>query len=310
MAGRSLTVVGRAAPRSFGIGLACVTLAGAACSSSVAPTSAALVLAGDDEATTIATRSAAYDEVPPAPVTTSDLVANGRHWRIVTPNGPVHVWIPPGYRRRRADTVVYVHGFYTSVDRAWKEHFLASQFASSAINAVFIACAAPAGPGERVAWRSLASLLDAVTRGIARPLPRRRIVAVGHSGAHRTLREWLDEPQLDTIVLVDAAYGEIESFRAWVLARPRRRLINIGDGTKKAGDQLHASLPGSVMLDGFPDVEDEIPPAAAKARILYIRSSLGHFPLVTGGVALPMILRTLRSRLLLDVPLADLVESR
>jgi hypothetical protein len=94
-----------------------------------------------------------------------------------------------------------------------------------------------------------------------------------------------------------------------VLGSPRRRLIDVGDDTRQWTEQLHAGLPKTVVLDGFPAVEDEIPPAAARAKILYIRSSIGHFPLVTGGVALPMVLRTLSRRRLLDVPLADLVDA-
>jgi len=35
------------------------------------------------------------------------------------------------------------------------------------------------------------------------------------------------------------------------------------------------------------------PPDAASARVVYIRSTVGHMPLVTAGVALPMMLRAL-----------------
>lgn len=34
---------------------------------------------------------------------------------------------------------------------------------------------------------------------------------------------------------------------------------------------------------------------------------IGHFPLVTAGVALPMVLRTLTRRRLLDIPLAEIL---
>ncbi len=254
----------------------------------------------------VAARATEVETVPPAPITTTDLVAQGRHWRVVTKNGAVHVWIPPGYTRRRAETVVYVHGFYTNVDGAWKDHFLPVQFAASGINAVFIACEAPSGPGQKISWTSIGALLDAVTAGIQQQLPRRRIVAIGHSGAYRTLAGWLREPLLDTVVLLDAAYGELDSFSAWVQQKGHR-LINVGDGTKKAADAMHAKLPQTVILDGFPSIEDEIPKDAARAKILYIRSNVGHFPLVTAGEAIPMLLRTLRAKKILDVPLADLL---
>lgn len=254
----------------------------------------------------VASSLTAREAAPPPKL--SELVDGGRYWRLPTPKGPIHVWTPRGYNARRANTVVYVHGYYTHVDAAWKEHRLPSQFAASALNAMFVACEAPAGFGEAVAWDSIAELLEMVEAGTGEAAPRRRIVAVGHSGAYRTLLGWLDEPVLDTVVLLDAAYGEVESYWSWVLGSPRRRLIDVGDDTRQWTEQLHAGLPKTVVLDGFPAVEDEIPRAAARAKILYIRSSIGHFPLVTGGVALPMVLRTLSRRRLLDVPLADLVD--
>lgn len=254
------------------------------------------------------TTSLTTNEVAPQePVTVAKLVADGRYWRIQTKNGPVHVWTPKGYRRKRAETVVYVHGFYTHVDSAWKNHHLPAQFAASAINAMFIACEAPANGSERVSWTSVSELLAAVEAGIGKKVPKRRLVAVGHSGAWRTLLHWLDEPLLDTVVLFDAVYGEIEKYKRWVLASPKRRLIDVGDDTKKWTEQLHADLDGSVILDGFPPADQPVPRQLRRAQIVYIRSNVGHFPLVTGGVALPLTLRMLRAKQLLDMPLADLL---
>lgn len=246
---------------------------------------------------------------PPVPVTVSSLVADGRYWRLSTKHGPVHVWVPAGYRRKRAETVVYVHGFYTHVDRAWKDHNLPAQFASSGINAMFVACEAPAGGSEPVAWTSIAELLDAVQAGIGEKVPRRRLVAVGHSGAWRTLLHWLDEPILDTVVLFDAAYGEIDQYKAWIQASEKHRLIDVGDDTRKWTEQLHKGLADTVVLDGFPPPDKPVPRELKRARILYIRSNVGHFPLVTGGIALPTTLRMLRGKQLLDEPLADLLEA-
>lgn len=242
------------------------------------------------------------------PKTLTELVEHGRHWRLTTKNGAIHVWIPDGYTRRRAETIIYVHGYYVNADQAWRNYSLAKQFAASAINAVFIVCEAPNGPQDRVYWTSLASLLDAVEAGIGQRTPRRRIVTIGHSGAWRTLAGWLDEPLLDTVILLDAVYGEVDKFRAWILGDPKRRLINVGDvSTRKNTDRLHASLPDTVVIDGFPSVEEGIPRSAARARILYIKSNIGHFPLVTGGTALPMVLRTLRAKRLFREPLAEIL---
>lgn len=264
------------------------------------------------ERTTLSSSSTAREPEPPPVPVVADLVADGTHWRIKTArNGPIHVWIPRGYRARGATTIIYVHGYYTYVDGAWEQMQLPLQFASSTLNAMFIACEAPSGGHEAVFWRSLPALLDAVDAGIGQPAPRRRVVAIAHSGGYRTILEWLGADELDTVVLLDAAYGEIDQYRNWVLASPRHRLINVGDySTRKWTEPLHKSLPTSVILDDFPSLEDGIPEEAAKARILYIRSKLGHFPIVTGGIALPMILRTLRARRVLDTPLTELIEPK
>jgi len=258
----------------------------------------------------LSTSSTSNEESPAEPVSVAQLVADGRHWRLATKHGPVHVWIPEGYRRKGATTVVYVHGFYTNVDGAWKNHNLPAQFAASAINAMFIACEAPASGSEAVSWTSITDLLATVETGIGQAVPKNRLVAVGHSGAWRTLLNWLDEPALDTVVLFDAVYGEITQYRDWILASPKRRLITVGDtSTRKWTEELHAELPDALVLDGFPPADTKIPRDLKRAQIVYIRSNVGHFPLVTGGVALPLTLRTLRGKLLLDMPLADILES-
>jgi hypothetical protein len=264
-------------------------------------------LADDTEQSGTSVEMTAQEAPPPA--TLSELVARGKHWRLDTPHGPVHVWIPGGYDASRAETIVYVHGYYVHVDDAWDNYHLATQFASSAINAVFIACEGPAAPNENVSWDSFGPLLDSVEQGLGQKLPRKRVVTVGHSAAYRTLLGWLDEPQIDTVVLVDAAYGEIAQYQKWVNASEQHRLIDVGDDTRAWTDQLHAGLPETVVLDQFPSLEDGIPREAAKARILYIKSNLGHFPLVTGGIALPMILRTLRAKRLVRQPLAEILDS-
>lgn len=242
-------------------------------------------------------------------VTLSSLVAKGRYWRLETDHGPVHVWIPRGYNVKRAETIVYIHGYYIHVDDAWTQYELPQKFAASGINAMFIAIEAPSTFAEPVAWESMQPLLDTVEKAIGQPWPKHRVVAFGHSAAWRTLLGWLEEPQLDTVVLLDAAYGDIDRYKKWIDASPHHRLIDVGDDTRAWTDQLHAQLPDSVVLESFPTVEEGIPRSAAKARILYIKSNLGHFPLVTSRTAIPQILRTLRARRVLDEPLAEILST-
>ncbi len=252
--------------------------------------------------------SSSVRKEPRPPVTKESLVEDGKHWRLSTKNGGVHVWTPRRYRAKRATAIVYVHGFYVNVDQSWEQYHLATQFAASGINAMFIACEAPSGAGQPVSWKSLQELLATVEKSIDQEMPQRRVVAVGHSGAYRTLAGWLDDKELDTVVLLDAAYGEIDQFQKWIKADEDHRLINVGDlSTRPKADKMHAGLPDSVVLDGFPSLQEGLPKSASRARILYIKSTLGHFPLVTGGIALPMILQTLRAPRVLRKPLEELV---
>ncbi len=240
------------------------------------------------------------------PLTTA--VAAGSHLRLETAHGPVHVWRPAGYHPDGAATVIYVHGYYTDVDTAWKNHQLPEQFALSAINAVFIACEAPRGSRGAVSWTSVGELLATVAHDAAIPRPTGPVIAAGHSGAFRTLIPWLDEPWLDQVVLVDALYAEIAPFRAWLDAAPRHRLIDVGQDTVRWGDELARDLVAAgepvVYLERFPEEERLWPTAARTARVLAIRSQYFHMPLVTGGTALPMLLRLLPVEVLASAPWA------
>lgn len=219
--------------------------------------------------------------------------ARGTHVRITTAQGPIHVWSPADYDRESAGIVVYVHGYFTDVDRAWKEHKLARQFAESGINALFIACEAPDKPDTPVAWTSVDALLDRVAIGLEEAVPQGRVIAVGHSAAFRTLTMWVEEDRLDTIVLVDALYGDMPQFRTWLDGSPDRRLIDVGVDTRRWTDALHASLPDTMRFDEFPRARAGKLEGARSARIVYVRSRVDHMRLVTGGIALPMLLRAL-----------------
>lgn len=224
-----------------------------------------------------------------------------RHLRFRTQHGPLHVWFPAGYDRATAATVVFVHGYFADVDTAWSRYHLAAQFRASRMNALFIACEAPTSQHDRVAWASLGDLLRTVAGKLGQ-LPDGRLVVIGHSGAHRTLAGWLDEPRVDTIALVDAAYSDLSSYRAWLEQRTGRRLIDVGDVTRAVTDAFHNDLPETLVVDRFPPPErGMLSPEVQSARVVYVRSFMGHMELVTGGVALPMILRALEAPLVEDL---------
>lgn len=238
--------------------------------------------------------------LPPSPIAAA--VAAGKHVRVDGPRGPIHVWIPPGYRAETAATVLYVHGYWDSADTAWTSHQLPEQFALSALNAMFVVPEAPIQQRTPINYPELGEVLriaeDAtgVMRGAA------LTAVVGHSGAFRTIQAWLDEPLVDQIVLVDAMYGEENIFVAWLAGSPRRRLVNVGWDTLLGTESTSSKIPETVTIDRFPPTYDAWPLEARRARSLYIRSQYQHMPLVTDGIALPFLLRLLPVELLPELP--------
>ena len=225
-------------------------------------------------------------------------IAIGEHARIESPNGPIQVWKPRGYTPETAITVVYVHGYGIDVDEAWWGHGLPEQFGHAAINALFIACEAPQDKWETVHWTSLSRLLDTVAAS-GHSLPAGRVTAIGHSGAYRTLEQWVRDPRLDTLALLDAGYGPLYWVRTWILGKPSRRLINIGDDTQMFTDYLHRFLPSTVTLQGFDQFADRAAvERLSRERIVYVRSTIGHYPIAHGALALPAVLRILGARMI------------
>jgi len=210
----------------------------------------------------------------------------GQHWRIETERGPVHVWVPENYDPATAATIVFVHGYHIDVDQAWTDYRLDQQFALSGVNAMFIAPASPREKRSPINWPSLDALLRTVKSNVDVEMPTQRLVIAGHSGAYRTLALWLANQRLDTVVLLDAVYGEY-SFMPWVRESTSHRLVNIVFETDRFSDYMHRSLPSTVRVVGLP--EEGFP----AARILYAKTTVGHYPLVTDGIALPLALRAI-----------------
>lgn len=221
--------------------------------------------------------------------------APGEHVRFETPNGPVHVWTPAGYVPETAITIVYVHGYAIDVDDAWLAHGLPEQFGASRVNAMFIASEAPADKLEPLRWTSPTALLEAVERELGRPVPSSRVIAIGHSGAYRTLERWVLDRKLGGIVLLDAGYASIVPFRDWARRSQAHRLIVVAHDTVHWSAVLRRYLPGmKSYYDGFAQFADPALLATARGhRLLDIRCDLGHWGIVNGGVALPTVLRLL-----------------
>jgi len=235
-----------------------------------------------------------------SPVATA--VSAGKHLRLDGPHGPVHVWIPAGYRAETGATIVYVHGYWNTVDSAWAAHQLPEQVALSALNAILIAPEAPIQQKVPVNYPDLTELIRFVEDKAAVPRGAALTVAIGHSGAYRTIYDWLDEPMLDQVILVDALYGDEDVIVEWTKSSDRHRLIMIGEDTVLGTEAVAEKLPGLVTLDRFPPSYELWPAEAKAARQIYIRSQFAHMPLVSEGIALPSVLRLLPVERLADLP--------
>jgi hypothetical protein len=135
-----------------------------------------------------------------------------RHIRFETSRGPVHVFMPDGYSG--GGTVVYVHGYYDSVDTAWDNHRLEAQFAASKRNAMFIAIEAPQKSGDPVRWTNLEDLLEEVEFRVG-TRPPGQVCAMAHSAGFETVAKWLGDSRLTTIILLDALYGFVTQYVNW-----------------------------------------------------------------------------------------------
>jgi hypothetical protein len=223
-----------------------------------------------------------------------DRAAGGTHWRLETPLGAVHVWQPPGFRPSGAATVVYLHGYYTDTDQAWDEHELALQFRRSGRNAIFIVAESPISNPDRVRWPDPAPLLDLAALATGAPVPCEQLVVVAHSGGFRTVVPWLSSPLLNEVILLDGLYNNLPDFERWLKeppSGPQRRLVLVGFETAERSEQLLAAFPDAVRRDSIPESLAEVRREERDARLLFMRSQLGHMELVTEGWAIPMLLK-------------------
>ncbi len=221
-----------------------------------------------------------------------EALLGGRHWRLESTRGPIHVWVPPGYDGASAGIVIYVHGYRTDVNHAWIDHHLAEQFLASKQNALFIAVGAPESYRERVSWPSLGRLLSEVRKQTHLARPWGHVVAIGHSGAYRTILCWLDYRPLDHVILLDGMYGHEDEFDAWMKrGRGQRKLILVGADTLRWTEPFVREHPKARAFDFIPEHLADIPEARRKAPLLYLRSQFDHMGIVEEGKTIPLLLR-------------------
>jgi hypothetical protein len=222
-----------------------------------------------------------------------DTVLGGRHFRIKTSRGAVHVWFPPDYDRETAGTVIYVHGYYTDADGAWREHELAKQFKASHQNAMFVVPDAPAGNDDDVKWPALKDLRKAVTRANLH-LPDGPVVVIGHSGAFRTVMQWVDHKLVDQIILLDALYAGEAAFDEFIASGKRaddHKLIVVAASTAEESASFAKRYKFAVARERMPGSAGGFSRRERGAKLLYIRSQFEHMAIVTSGKVIPTLLR-------------------
>jgi hypothetical protein len=222
-----------------------------------------------------------------------DTVLGGKHFRIRTGRGAVHVWVPPDYNRETAGTVIYVHGYYTDADGAWRDHELARQFKASRQNAMFIVPDAPAGNEDDVQWPALKDLRRAVTRANLH-LPDGPVVVMGHSGAFRTVMQWVDHRLVDQIILLDALYAGERAFDEFIASGKRaddHKLIVVAASTAEESSSFARRYKFAVAREQMPSTVGGFSRRERGAKLLYIRSQFEHMAIVTSGKVIPMLLR-------------------
>jgi len=228
-------------------------------------------------------------------------VAGGTAWRVKTPNGPVYVWIPAGYDRETAGVVVYIHGYHTDVDGAWKHHNLPQQFRKSHQNAMFIVPEAPSSNDDRIYWNALGDLKRHVSRGGNIRLPDGPAIIIGHSGAFRTIAKWVDNRLLAEVILLDALYGRKEEFKQFIDSGKRakhHKLIIIATDTVANAKAFARQFRYAVVRKNIPKSFDGFKKRERSAKLLYLRSQYSHSSIVTGGKVIPVVLRLTPLKLL------------
>ncbi len=225
----------------------------------------------------------------------------GRHYKITYPKmGNVHVWVPKGYVRKTAGIVVYLHGYHTTVDKAFVDHKLVEQFVKSRQNALFIVPACPSGKDEAVVWNSLSQLKKSIQAANIR-LPDGETVVAAHSGGFRTVRRWTDNRLLKQIILLDAMYGGFNEFKEFIATGARaahRRMILVTSDTDNQTRQFTREFSFAVTRTGVPADYSGFTSREKKSRLLYIKSQYDHYGIVTSMAVLPVLLRLTPLRLL------------
>lgn len=238
--------------------------------------------------------------------------AGGRHWCYdAGKEGHVHLWTPAAFDARTAVTVVYVHGYNVDargrqvwgkragaegcvnahyLDCAWDKQGLASQFAASGLNALFIAVEGPVNDGQAVKWTSLDPILASVEANGGLKPPG-KVAAVAHSAGMFTVKGFLTNVRLAHVVALDALYQDsTDRLARW--SGVTHRLTLIGADSVHARTAALGKRLGCVPVG---DMTKDYPAAALTAECaVAVDKGVAHMDVVWSRNVIPHALARIR----------------
>ncbi len=219
----------------------------------------------------------------------------------------VAVFVPSGFRSTGpTDLVLFLHGWFSSIDDAEQRFDLYRQFAASRVQALLVvpelALNAPDSFGGKLEDKGgFARFVDELlgqlaARGVIRSRAVGRIVLAGHSGAFEAIGAILRNGDLAVsikeVVIFDGLYAYTNQFRRWIEDSAGTFVtVMAADGEETTSvDALMDLLRGDgVAFRAAPDdPQDDAEDLAS--RVVFLKSSSDHYGVVSGREELRRIL--------------------
>jgi len=144
-----------------------------------------------------------------------------------------------------------------------------------------------------VKWPALKDLRKAIARANIR-IPDGPTIVIGHSGAFRTVMQWVDHRAVAQIILLDAMYSGEHAFDEFIASGKRaddHKLIVVGAGTATSSSAFAKQYKFAVAREKMPDGVWGFTKHERGAKLLYIHSQYEHMAIVTGKKVIPTLLR-------------------
>ena len=211
---------------------------------------------------------------------------------IATRQGKIVVWTPG---TGRAGLVIYIHGHGQTATSAWMNHRLASQFARSRLDSTFVAVDGQFHTGDTVKWTSLDAVLAIVETVAGEGVYRKPVTVIAHSAGYETVARWLEDRRIGHIILLDALYGRVYEYLAWLhysLGGHAITTVYTKQTAANVGRLLVATPHQEAALrDGVPSSVAGFTRQERGAKLLAIRSQYTHNEIVASGAVIPIVLR-------------------